>query len=292
MEILRVPSYSSIVSIDVSEPGFEYDYEIEDMADLSVTSGSATSDSNSKISIELPYEYDGLYRVSVDNEENIFEIVRPYVDPNTKGTTASEIAEYARHEELARAIIDSIVTQGFYYRKGVIQTSGVGTDYLPVWHDAKKVLKVYENNVLIYDNENASLYSRNFEITKDKTAIIESAVGSVNRSEGASLLIPIASSDQDVIEYYSRGFARTADYIVVVEEGYKKIPGDIVRATELLVEDISCGKLEYYKRYVQDYNTDQFKLRFNDAAFEGTGNIIVDKILSKYLKTIQTLGVL
>ena len=292
MEILRVPSYSSVVTIEVGAASTDYDYSILDMADLSISTGIATSDSNANVSITLPSLYDGTYEVTIDGEDYIYEIVRPYVDPNTKGTTASEIAEYAKNEELARAIIDSVITQGFYYKKSIIQTSGFGTDYLPLWIDAKKVLKVYENNVLIYDSADPASYSRNFEITKDKTAIIESAPGAINRAEGAQLLIPIASSDQDVIEYYSRGFARTADYIIVVEEGYKRLPGDIVRAAELLVDDINCGKLEYYKRYIEDYNTDQFKLKFNSGVFEGTGNIIVDKILSKYAKSIQTLGVL
>ena len=292
MEILRVPSYSSIVTIEVGAASTDYDYSIRDMADLSISEGTVTSDTDSNVSITLPSQYDGIYEVTVDDEEYVYEIVRPYVDPNTKGTTASEISEYAKDEELARAIIDSIITEGFYYKKAVIQTSGFGTDYLPLWADAKKVLKVYENNVLIYDASDAASFERQFAITKDKTAIVETAVGAINRAEGAKLLIPIASSDQDVIDYYSRGFARTADYIIIVEEGYKRLPGDIVRAAELLVEDISCGKLEYYKRYIEDYNTDQFKLKFNSGVFEGTGNIIVDKILSKYLKSIQTLGVL
>lgn len=292
MEILRVPSYSSVVEIEVSAASTNYNYSIRDMADLSVSEGTVTSDSNFSVQITLPPLYDGLYEVTVDGEDYVYEIVRPYVDPNTKGETASEIAEYAKNEELARAIIDSIVKQGFYYRKSVIQTSGFGTDYLPLWLDAKKVLKVYENNVLIYDSASPESYERHFEITKDKTAIIETAEGVLNRAEGASVHIPIASADQNIIAYYTRGFARTSDYIIVVEDGHKRIPGDIVRATELLIDDISCGKLDYYKRYIEDYNTDQFKIKFNSGVFEGTGNIIVDKILSKYLKSIQTLGVL
>lgn len=292
MEILRVPSYSSSVIVDVASANAEYVYLLEDMADLSVSAHTVFSDQNAQVAIELPNLYDGLYQVTIDGEDYVYEIVRPYVDPNTKGKTASEAAEYAANEELARAIIDSIIKKGFYYRKSVIQTSGLGTDYLPLWIDAKKVLKVYENNVLIYDSENPDSYERNFEITKDKTAIIETADGVLNRAEGASVQIPIASADQNVIAYYTRGFARTSDYIIIVEEGYKKLPKDIVRAAELLIEDIECGKLEYYKRYVVDYNTDQFKLKFDKGVFEGTGNVLVDKILSKYAKSIQTLGVL
>jgi hypothetical protein len=59
-----------------------------------------------------------------------------------------------------------------------------------------------------------------------------------------------------------------------------------------LVDDICNGKLEYFKRYTTGYNTDQFRVQFDRSSFEGTGNIIVDKILSKHVKAIQTLGVL
>jgi len=60
----------------------------------------------------------------------------------------------------------------------------------------------------------------------------------------------------------------------------------------LLVEDIKCNNLDYAGRYIKDYNTDQFKIKFDDRVFEGTGNMIVDKILSKYAKSIRIIGVL
>jgi hypothetical protein len=50
----------------------------------------------------------------------------------------------------------------------------------------------------------------------------------------------------------------------------------------LLVHDISCGKLDYYTRYVTTYNTDQYRIQFDPKMFSGTGNIIVDRILKNY----------
>jgi hypothetical protein len=50
--------------------------------------------------------------------------------------------------------------------------------------------------------------------------------------------------------------------------------------------------MEYYKRYITSYNTDQFKIQFDKKMLEGTGNIIVDKILGKYVQTITRFGVL
>ena len=82
------------------------------------------------------------------------------------------------------------------------------------------------------------------------------------------------------------------DLILLLETGYKVVPIDIQDATKLLVEDIRCGNLDYYKRYIGSYNTDQFRIQFDKAVFEGTGNLIVDKILDKYRKPIEFVGVL
>lgn len=292
MEVLRVSPYNLAVSIEVSSPNTQYPYTVKDLSDDSLLSGTVTSGSNSFVSIDLPSDYDAQYLVTVDDIENVYDVVRPYVDPNTKGKTASEIADYAKNEELARAIIDSVVIEGFYYQKKVIQTTGLGADYIPLWVNAKKLLKLYENNVLVYDAENPEDYAKAYGLSDDKTSVIESYDGVINRYEGAPNFLPAAESDMLDMKYIYKGFPRTFDYTLVVEHGYKRVPNDIVRAAELLVEDISCGKLDYYKRYVADYNTDQFKIKFDSRVFEGTGNILVDKILSKYAKSIRHIGVL
>lgn len=305
MEILRLLPYG-VLPVDVTLPprnysGVDLTVTVTDMTDLSTVTmyEDQVGQSSTKIQVELSSTYDADYRVEVRITETseiiadeIFELRRPYVDPNTKGTTASEIAEYAQHEELARAIIDSYIPEGFYYQKRAILTTGQGTDYLPIWADAKKVVKVYENNVLVYDADNASSYSRAFEISPNKASIIESYGGQVNRLESAPNVLPASPSDILDMNWDFRGFPKTFDYTLVLAVGHPSVPSDIVRATELLAEDIRCGKLDYFKRYVSDYNTDQFRIKFDSKSFEGTGNLIVDKILSRYEKSITTIGVL
>jgi hypothetical protein len=292
MDILRVPSRATNAVISVSEPSSSYDYLIVDQVDHSVIEGTAVSNEDSKISITLPSEYDNTYSVSVDDQEHYFNVVRPYVDPTTKGTTASEISEYAKNEEIARSIIDSIIDDGFYYRKRYIETVGIGSDYIPVWKRADRVLRLYENNVLMYDALNPEDYAIAYTLTSDKTAIIQVYNDRINRLEGASLIIPESASDLVDTKYVYRGFPRTFDYRVLISYGYKMIPGDIARATELLIDDISCGRLEYYQRYITEYKTDQYQVKMNQAALSGTGNIIVDKILSNYSRPFKTPGVL
>jgi hypothetical protein len=270
----------------VDEPFTEYPVIVRDTGDNSINTLTLTSGEDSYVTVPLSADYDSSYEIDVYERTTYIDVVRPYVDPKTKGTNATEILEYARNEELARAIIDSIITEGFYYKKKAMQVSGNGSDFIPMWVDGREVISVYENNVLVTDRE--------YEITMDRTAITQKYDGTVNRSEGAPLLLPASASDiQDYgIIGPSTAFPRSYDYTFVLGVGYKTIPSDIVRAAELLVEDISCGKLDYYKRYVSEYNTDQFRIKFGSQVFDGTGNLVVDKILSKYLKSIQTLGVL
>jgi hypothetical protein len=298
MEILRVSPYAEVPVNFVIPAGIaeaDVTVTITDMADLSIsTSTFVESSSGELLEISLPGKYDSSYRVEIvkdlgTSDEQIlqdetYEIVRPYVNPSTKATTASDIAAYAINEEIARAVIDSVVPDGFYYRKKVLKFEGSGSDYLPIWDDVKKVLAVYENNMLVED--------RQYEVSPDKTAIIEKSTDNINRAESAPLVLPAAASDSLDPQFIYRGFGKTWDYRIVVEHGYTAVPSDIVRATEMLIHDIECGKLDYYKRFISSYNTDQYRIQFDKGLFEGTGNIIIDKILSKYVKSITKIGVL
>jgi hypothetical protein len=292
MDILRVPSLATNAVITGLTASTEYEYTILDDVDHSVITGTATTNAAGKLTVTLPSEYDGVYTVTVDDEDHYFNVVRPYVDPTTKGSTATEIREYSGHEELARAIIDSVVAEGFYYRKRFIETVGLGSDYIPVWNKANKVLKLYENNVLLYDAANPEDYVTSYVLTNDKTAIMEAILEELNRLEAAAIRLPAASSDLQDVQHVYRGFPRTFDYRILITHGYTTIPSDIRKAAELLIEDIACGKLEYYQRYITGYSTDQFKLQVSQASFSGTGNLIVDKILSNYARYYGTPGVL
>lgn len=291
MEILRVPPFPITVSVDVSNASTEYDYTVIDLADSSEINGTVTSNALSKVTINLPSIYDNDYELVIDGNSYFYELRRPYSNPNNHGTVASEISEYASNEELARAIIDAD-SEEFYYKKEVIETTGLGLDYIPVWKEVHKVLKVYENNILVWDADNPDDYAVEYILTDDKTAITMASSEAVNRDESARIILP--SSPTDIVEfnYAPRGFPKGWDYKLIVATGYPSLPSDITRAAELLIHDIECGKLDYYKRYIAAYNTDQFRIQFDKSMFSGTGNLIVDKILSKYEKSIKYIGVL
>ena len=325
MQILRKPPYPLSVSYTVPEASTEYILVIEDLLEQTETEIVLQSNSSSVLTYALTEEftkYDKSYPVTIYESltvsgvqdvrgdivvEDNLDITRPYVDPTTLGTTPTEIAEYTDHENLARAIIDS-VTGGFYYKRSYLEVVGQGTDYIPLWDKTHKILTVHENAELVYDSSEtpAALTTYNYLITKDKTAITKDPVETVdalNRAERKPARIPLGYSDSislfdtedsGNVQTVSGGvaFAEGADYIVLLETGYKVVPYDIQDATKMLINDIKCGKLDYYKRYVKSYSTEQFKIQYDERLLDGTGNILVDKILNKYINNIVKPGIL
>lgn len=324
MVILRLPPYPISISYDVPDPSTDYILVIENVAEQLEFEEFITSNANSKLVYSLADDftkYDKSYALSIyediDGErgdivvEDNLDVSRPYVDPRSLATsgTATDIAAYTEYENLARMIIDSI-TGGFYYDRTYLEVVGQGTDYIPLWKRTHKILKAYENAELVYDISDTingpALKSYNYLITKDKTAITKDpieAVDALNRAERKYPSIPVAPSDsislfdtedsgnvQTIVP--AAAFPEGVDCIFLLETGYRVVPSDITDAAKMLIDDIKCGKLDYYKRYVKNYSTDQFKIEYDKRMIDGTGNIMVDKILDKYVETIIRPGVL
>ena len=303
MEALRLPPYPLTLKFDVPTSGDIYTLRLQDLVEHFVEESNITS-ANLQITYVIPLskiEFDRKYEVKILNsdEEIVFEdnldIVRPYADPNKLGTTASEITEAKYNELIARSIIDSFVVDGFYNQKVIVQTVGEGLDYIPLWVNAYKVLRVYENDVLIFDVDEET-NDRYFKLSLDNSAVqeyIPNSTESLNRLEKTLPNLPVSYGDLGYYGWDTVTFPTGYDYTLVLDAGYKTIPSDIQVATEMLINDIKCGRLDQYKRYVEEYQTDQYKVKFNaKKLFDGTGNIIVDQILSKYPKNVTRLGIL
>ena len=390
MEILRVPPYPIITKWNLPDANYEYIVYVEDLVDHSIEETRITSDENGLVIYQLPlakidFDREFLIRFyDAEHQHIIYEeglsIIRPYVNPASLGETKSEIAEYKMYEVIARSIIDTFINDGFYNHKSILQAQGNGADYMPVWRMANRVLKVYENNVLIYNGQdmevpladfydstfdpsvdigftvpNTSLpnysvgdqvyinlpnhylsgtyivteaidaynfrinvkYSQidtdisftqgelgtalrvwpySFGITLDNSAIQKTTNAEYNRISQTLPDLGLPVSRGDIMYNYERrdggAFKSGYDYLFVLDEGFRVIPPDVVRATTMLINDIKCGKLDYFQRGVSSYDTDQFKLQFDKVILNGTGNLIVDKMLDKYTRGILKLGVL
>jgi hypothetical protein len=302
MEVLRVPPYPLTTTWTLPDANYDYIVYVEDLVDHSIEETTITSDANGVVIYTLPVAkvqfdrqflirfYDSEHEHIID--ESNLDIIRPYTNPNDLGVTASEIADYKKWELIARAIIDSYTQIGFYNHKSILQVQGNGLDYMPVWRDANRVLKVYENNVLIYDIDTPADNVFDYKVTLDNSAIVKVFTGQTDIISTQRPQLPISRGDY---VYDSRNygtFVKGADYLFVLDEGFRAIPPDVEKATIMLIDDLKCGRLDYYQKYVTNYNTDQYRIQFDKKMLEGTGNLIVDKILDKYMKSITKVGIL
>jgi hypothetical protein len=303
MEVMRVPPYPLTTTWNLPIPDYDYVQYVEDLVDHSVVETEVTSDSNGVVEYILPLEkvqFDRKFLIrfyDTEHEHILYEenldVIRPYIDPSKLGTTASEIAEYKMFELVARSMIDTYVNDGFYNHKQVVQTIGQGTDYFSLWDDTNRVLRAYENNVLVYnvDTPDENIYT--YIVTLDNSAIQRVINEQYNRAESSpGTYIPAYGDLGNVGSSRTVDFPKGYDYTFILDTGFKAIPPDVEYATKLLIEDIKCGKLDYYKRYVTAYNTDQFRIQFDKSVLDGTGNMLVDKILDKYVVTVVKPGIL
>lgn len=283
----------------------------------SVTTGQAT--------VELPdyfSRYDGDYRVEIYEKVSYpdpivygdlvivdnLHIHRPYTDPADFAETEDDLEQAIEYEALARSIIDTY-SCGFSFNKSVLEITGNGSDFLPVLNRITKVIQVWENNVLVYDAENEDedwTNVKEYTISADRTAIIESLSGEINRYQSKPYSGRDVGSDSFTTADYPyeaptkvfpdsnwAAFPNGWDYVVVIEHGYPVIPQDIQTAAKMLLSDLKCGASPYLNSYMKEYESDgQFKVKFNDQAFMKTGNLIVDRILSNYPKPITGMGVI
>jgi hypothetical protein len=328
MIILRLPPYPIDVKYDVPMPNTEYLFTIENAPRTIEASEVLMSDENSQVTFTLTgdfitYDHDysvQIYEINNDPEEHILvqdilSIIRPYVDPKSLGTTATEIAEATYNERIARAIIDSLINRGFTFEKKVLEVVGQGTDYMPVWETIYKIDQVYENGILVYDIKDKvngpALAGFDYRITQDRTSIVKVPTDSSqyepkNRNERKPLKYRDAGSDSfytyapyenfDNMWINTRNpavsFPEGFDYIFIYDAGYKVIPNDVRDAVGMMINDLKCGKMDHYKAYITNYETDQFKLQYDPSKFFGTGNIMVDIILDKYITNLRTPGML
>lgn len=328
MEILRITPFPLSISYDGLQPSTDYalcilDDHAQDLFEIPVESNS-----NGVVATQLPdyfSKYDAQYLVEIyeqlgTNEDGSavrgdlvlvdnLSIMRPYVNPADLADSPEDIEEAAAYEALARALINSI-TGGFLYERQTIETVGLGNDYLALPFRLNKVIQVIENDLIVFDAEDPSKSvtpNRTYYITPDKGAIsivMPTFPDGYNRMQSKPVVPQLPASDSftlyntndspNIIQNVTGSpmFPNNWDYVVTVEAGWPVIPKDIEQATKLLVNDMKCNNIPYVNAYITEYKSDQFTLKFDKEVFRDTGNRIVDRILSAYVRPIYRLGVI
>jgi len=283
MEILRLPESGSIqATFDVPVSNAIYTASYTDLITGKSYSASATSTNNKSITFTLDnyyMTYSGdiefsIYRSGSIIYSDLVRVVRPYCDISSiKNVLSITSAKAIELESTARAIIESQAGEFHFIRKEK-EISAMGLDFLPVNERIETLYKMYENGELIHDSSNSELNL--YRISVDKSSIV-----------------PI-DTIQNKVEYQKVwkdryldvSFANGYDYLLDADFGYRVIPQDIQKACSLLITDLSNNNMQYINKYIEMFDNVEFRLQFAKDFAKGTGNMIVDNILSKYKNRI------
>lgn len=331
MIIYRQPPFPLQAVYEGLEPLTEYGVNIFSTYSVIRYADVLTTDENGTLTIEFnrvdPNESDAWDFTRYDEEYSIeispfiiggelipviiddLDIVRPYVNPLIGPTP--EIIEQQKYEERLARIIIGAYTDGFAFYRDVFEIVGTGADFLPLPARINRIDRVTENNLEIFNRATGvppqnQFFGTNFVSTYDRTAITAAVAGEYQYRTSRPVNVPLAYSDSFALyddnndsppasayAYNNAAiFPRDYYYTVEGEFGWPVIPTDIQDATRLLMNDIRTNALAYTNKYISQYDTDQFTIKHDPAFLQGTGNRVVDQILSKYTYPVYKFGVL
>lgn len=258
-------------------PSTAYDCVLVDQNDFSEVSLALVSTPTGDLTINLPEKYtryDGWFALNVFQGPSIVYVdtvtsKRPYASvsnilSNISKTISSTQA--AMYERIARELINSIVGFEFDFKRKRLYLTGNGTDLLTTDERIAKVFSVKENNVLIWSENDPDAFT-NWD---NNYTIVRQYVGEQNRAEYS-------------LFSYGGEFRWQHDYEIDAEVGWQVVPQDIEDATIMLVDDIACGNNRYANKYIDSYTSGEVKVDYFREVTKGTGNLLVDNILSKYV---------
>ncbi len=265
MEILRDGSFDGTFVLTL-EPSSTYDVVLSDMWSEEVYESELVSDANGDLVVTLPersLDYDGDYNLIVSNNGarvflDVIEVVRPYCDIDHMVVelgnkfTKAQVTEF---EMVARQWIDTWTGQ-FKFKREILEFPGTGTDYLITNKDVVKIYNIWENGELIDD--------------------VVPASGIVVSTDDNKIEYRIAWRNR----YSAPKFAIGSTYKVDADYGYQFIPSDIQLASRMLVADIACGNNRYSNKYISQAPG----IKYFEGVIHGTGNLIVNNILMKYIE--------
>jgi hypothetical protein len=260
-----------------------YNISMIDQNTLKVTTSTGTSNGSGVLTINLPIDYtkyDGWFALEISQGSNVVYMdtvtaTRPYVEPSKvvsyvlpKVITTDEAVYY---ERIARYIINSIIGFSFEFTRKELHLVGNGTDFLPTDERITKIYSVKENNETIWtdgEDEPFKPFVGLYNVVKDY------GTEAANRLE-----YKVVWNNR----YGYPEFVENYDYVLDADVGWQVVPQDIQEATLMLVNDIVCGNNRYTNKYIDSFGSGAGRIDYFRESIRGTGNLIVDNILSKYI---------
>lgn len=282
MEIVRDNRFDGTFAV-LLDADTDYEYVLIDEDTGEEVEGTGTSDVDGTLVIDIPSKfltYDGSMTLYINDplktyplvySDNV-DVVRPYCDIEQATiklagrATREEVLEY---ERIARTIINSFTGTSFGLTYKTISYTGNGTDYLPLKERVVSIDSVKENNEIVWETPDPE----EFAIDPNNYALIRLSDDTVNRLD-----YPIVWKNR----YHYPEFVDGFDYEITGEIGWRIVPQSLKDAALMLVVDIGCGTNKYSNKYISRFSSGSANITYDGQVFVGTGNAIVDKILSQY----------
>ena len=242
-----------------------------------LTSDSAAYDRNIKM------EWISSTASGASTTINYYSIVRPFA-------TVSRIRELAdinssvtdstlkKEEKKARSLIQSYTGIKFAKEYTSIVVYGNDSDILALPVPVLRIDKIYEDDILVYDSiSTASVNDFDYQI---EPSISKTRIKIINEDD---------EIERRVLEYpdiavipYSGTFKKDYQYKIVGIFGYEYVPSKIELACSLLVEDLLCNDWNIRNKVIQSMKTDSYDIQYAKEFAGGTGNLMVDSLLSEW----------
>lgn len=72
-------------------------------------------------------------------------------------------------------------------------------------------------------------------------------------------------------------------FVITGRWGYETVPEPVKQAAKLLVNDYACQEIAFRDRYLESIKAADWRLQFSTQAWERTGNVRADQLLSDYV---------
>ena len=252
-----------------------------------------------KYTLDITSDYTSLNRVlsltwsytlntKQTQQEEFYEVYTPYatvsdiVDYFNFGTRVSDL-NYRDEEEIksaefmARMQIENYVSMSFGKRTANQEIFGNGSDALELTERMNSITKIYEDGILVIDYTSDPVYNIfgwNVELTPTYKAL------RIINSSGLSVISYDNVVDPTVPEYGR--FRDASRYRIYGEIGWPYVPQDIRRCAVVLSGDYLSMDANWRQKYLNKVTMGDVSFEMAPGAFNGTGNILVDRILDSY----------
>ena len=230
---------------------------------------------------------------------NYASIIRPYVTA-TRIRALADISStitdstLEKYEKRARNFINATTGMSFYKEKDTVVVYGNNSDVLTLRDPIIRIDYIYEDDILMYDAVSTASFNKfDYDLEPSVSKRRIKAVGGENSASAKTI-----TDDRHIMEFpdmvvipYDGIFKKDYAYKIVGVFGYNYIPSNIELATALIVEDYLCNDWSVRNKNVESMKTDSYEYKYASGFAGGSGNLLVDKLLSEYTSQITMLAI-